>query len=53
MEITRTSSLLMQNTGWVLVKVETDAGLTGIGEAYHGAGVHQIVVDQRLQKPLQ
>ncbi len=52
MEITRTSSLLMQNTGWVLVKVETDAGLTGIGEAYHGAGVHQIVVDQRLQKPL-
>ena len=52
MEITRTSSLLMQNTGWVLVKVETDAGLTGIGEAYHGAGVHQIVVDQRLQKSL-
>jgi len=52
MKITRTGSLLLQDFGWVLVKVETDAGLTGIGEAYHGAGVHQIVVDPRLQRPL-
>jgi len=37
---------------WVLVKVETDEGITGIGEAYHGAGVHQIAVDPRLTKSL-
>ena len=37
---------------WVLVKVETDGGITGIGEAYHGAGVHQIAVDERLLRPL-
>jgi L-alanine-DL-glutamate epimerase-like enolase superfamily enzyme len=52
MKITRTSALLLQEFPWVLVKVETDAGLTGIGEAYHGAGVHQIVVDPRLQRAL-
>ena len=52
MKITRIASLLLQDMPWVLVKVETDAGLTGIGEAYHGAGVHQIVVDERLQRPL-
>ena len=37
---------------WVLVKVRTDEGLIGIGEAYHGAGVHQIAVDHRLMRPL-
>jgi L-alanine-DL-glutamate epimerase-like enolase superfamily enzyme len=36
----------------VLVKIKTDAGIIGIGEAYHGAGVHQIVVDERLRGPM-
>ena len=52
MKITHIGSVLLQPTRWVLVKVETDEGITGIGEAYHGAGVHQIVVDERLTRPL-
>jgi len=52
MKITHIGSLLLQPMPWVLVKVETDEGITGIGEAYHGAGVHQIVVDPRLQAAL-
>lgn len=52
MKITHIGSILMQPMPWVLVKVETDEGITGIGEAYHGAGVHQIVVDSRLQAAL-
>ena len=36
----------------MLVKVETDEGITGIGEAYHGAGVHQIFGDLRSQATL-
>jgi len=52
MKITHIGSVLLQPFPWVLVKVETDEGITGIGEAYHGAGVHQIVVDPRLQRPL-
>ena len=52
MKITRIGSVLLQPFPWVLVKVETDEGITGIGEAYHGAGVHQSVVDPRLQSPL-
>ena len=52
MKITHIGSILLSPTGWVLVKVKTDEGITGIGEAYHGAGVHQIVVDERLAKPL-
>ena len=36
----------------MLVKVKTDDGIVGIGEAYHGAGVHQIAVDERLTKTL-
>jgi L-alanine-DL-glutamate epimerase-like enolase superfamily enzyme len=51
MKITSITSVLLP-TRWVLVKVKTDAGITGIGEAYHGAGVHQIVVDERLRGPL-
>ena len=49
MKITHIGAVLLQPFPWVLVKVETDEGITGIGEAYHGAGVHQIVVDPRLQ----
>ena len=52
MKITHIGSILLQPMPWVLVKVETDEGITGIGEAYHGAGVHQIVVDPRLQAAL-
>lgn len=32
----------------MLVRVFTDAGLVGLGEAYHGAGLHRIAVDPRL-----
>ncbi len=51
MKITSVRSLLLTH-GWVLVRVHTDAGITGLGEAYHGAGVHQIAVDKRLTKAL-
>ena len=52
MQITSIGSVLLAQTNWVLVKVRTDEGITGIGEAYHGAGVHQIVVDERLTRAL-
>ena len=52
MKITGLGSVLLQPFPWVLVNVTTDEGITGIGEAYHGAGVHQIVVDERLRRPL-
>ena len=52
MKITHIGSVLLSQVGWVLVKVETDEGITGIGEAYHGAGVHQIAVDPRLTNAL-
>lgn len=52
LKITHIGAVLLQPFPWVLVKVTTDAGIVGIGEAYHGAGVHQIVVDHRLQRPL-
>jgi len=52
MKITHIGSVVLQPFPWVLVKVETDMGITGIGEAYHGAGVHQIAVDPRLTRVL-
>ena len=52
MKITHIGAVLLEPVPWVLVKVRTDEGITGIGEAYHGAGVHQIVADWRLQRPL-
>ena len=51
MKITDIGSVLL-NYGWVLVKVRTDEGIVGMGEAYHGAGVHQIAVDERLTRAL-
>jgi L-alanine-DL-glutamate epimerase-like enolase superfamily enzyme len=43
-KITRVSTAVIRgNFPWVLVKVETDAGLTGLGEAYWGAGVAELV----------
>ena len=52
MKITEISSVLLQPISWVIVKVKTDEGITGLGEAYHGAGVHQIVVDERITRTL-
>ncbi|MEE2659256.1 MAG: mandelate racemase/muconate lactonizing enzyme family protein [Candidatus Latescibacterota bacterium] len=48
MKITEVGAVLLQPMPWVLVKVRTDEGIVGIGEAYHGAGVHHIAVDPRL-----
>ncbi len=48
MKITHVGAVLLTPFPWVLVKVKTDEGITGIGEAYHGAGVHHIVTDPRL-----
>lgn len=52
MKITHIGTLLLEPFPWVLVRVKTDSGLVGLGEAYHGAGVHQIAVDQRLTKAI-
>src|SRR5919112_100773 len=44
MKITRVSpAVVAGNFPWVLVKVETDAGVTGLGEAYWGVGVAELV----------
>ena len=44
MKITRFSTAVIEgNFPWVLVKIETDAGITGLGEAYWGAGVAELV----------
>lgn len=48
MKITEVAAVLLEPWPWVLVRVRTDEGITGIGEAYHGAGVHHIAVDPRL-----
>jgi L-alanine-DL-glutamate epimerase-like enolase superfamily enzyme len=31
------------NFPWVLVRIETDEGITGLGEAYWGVGVAELV----------
>ena len=38
----RTASL-QANFEWILVRVETDVGIDGLGECYWGAGVERIV----------
>ena len=44
MKITRLSTAVIAgNFPWVLVKLETDSGHTGLGEAYWGAGVAELV----------
>jgi L-alanine-DL-glutamate epimerase-like enolase superfamily enzyme len=44
MKITRVSTAVVQgNFPWVLVKIETDEGITGLGEAYWGVGVAELV----------
>jgi L-alanine-DL-glutamate epimerase-like enolase superfamily enzyme len=52
LKIIHIGTALLSPFPWVLVKVKTDEGLVGIGEAYHGAGVHQIAVDPRLTQVL-
>ena len=53
MKITHIGSVLMcQPHPWVFVKVHTDTGIVGIGEAYHGVGVHQAIIDERFQSLL-
>jgi L-alanine-DL-glutamate epimerase-like enolase superfamily enzyme len=37
------TAVIQGNFPWVLVKVETDVGLFGLGEAYWGAGVAELV----------
>jgi L-alanine-DL-glutamate epimerase-like enolase superfamily enzyme len=37
------TAVIQGNFPWVLVKIETDAGVTGLGEAYWGAGVAELV----------
>ena len=44
MKITRVSTALVQgNFEWTLVRVETDRGIVGLGEAHWGAGVRDSV----------
>jgi L-alanine-DL-glutamate epimerase-like enolase superfamily enzyme len=43
LKITRVRTAVIDgNFPWVLVRVETDAGVTGLGEAYWGAGVAEL-----------
>lgn len=41
------TAVIAGNFEWVLVRVNTDAGVTGLGEAYWGAGVAEIIEDMR------
>ncbi len=44
--ITGLSTLVIDgNFPWTIVTVETDAGVTGIGECYPSPGVHEIITD--------
>ncbi len=44
MKITRVSTAVIGgNFDWVIVRVETDEGVTGLGEAYWGVGVAELV----------
>ncbi|WGF90709.1 mandelate racemase/muconate lactonizing enzyme family protein [Marinivivus vitaminiproducens] len=44
LKITNVSTAVVQgNFPWVLVRIETDTGVTGLGEAYWGVGVAELV----------
>ena len=50
-KITDVKCMIVRGTwDWNLIKIETDAGISGIGEAYWGPGVKDIVLNQ--MKPL-
>ncbi|SDK07009.1 mandelate racemase/muconate lactonizing enzyme family protein [Natronorubrum texcoconense] len=43
-EITDINTCVVEgNFEWNLITIETDAGVTGIGESYRGGGVHELV----------
>jgi L-alanine-DL-glutamate epimerase-like enolase superfamily enzyme len=45
-EITDISTLVIDgNFPWTIVKIETDVGVTGLGEAYPSPGVHEVITD--------
>ncbi len=45
-EITDLNTIVIDgNFPWTLVTVETDQGVTGIGEAYPSPGVHEVITD--------
>src|SRR6056297_1460080 len=45
-EITGLSTIVIDgNFPWTIVRLETDAGVTGIGEAYPSPGVHEVITD--------
>ena len=51
MKITDVKVMIVRGTwDWNLIKIETDAGISGIGEAYWGFGVKDFVLHQL--KPL-
>lgn len=50
MKITDVQTAVIEgNFDWVLVRITTDAGVTGLGEAYWGAGVEDLV---HLARPI-
>lgn len=50
-KITDVKCMIVRGTwDWNLVKIETDSGLYGIGEAYWGAGVKDVI--DKIMKPL-
>ncbi|WP_435073546.1 mandelate racemase/muconate lactonizing enzyme family protein [Halorubrum sp. HHNYT27] len=45
-EITDLSTIVIDgNFPWTIVRLETDAGVVGIGEAYPSPGVHEVITD--------
>ena len=49
-KITDVKCMIVRGTwDWNLIKVETDAGIYGIGEAYWGPGVKDLVLNQLKQ----
>src|SRR5947209_20392894 len=50
-KITDVKCMIVRGTwDWNLVKIETDSGIYGIGEAYWGAGVKDVI--EKIMKPL-
>ena len=50
-KITDVKCMIVRGTwDWNLIKIETDAGISGIGEAYWGPGVKDLVLNQ--MKPI-
>lgn len=50
-KITDVKVMIVRGTwDWNLIKIETDSGISGIGEAYWGAGVKDVIL--KIMKPL-